>query len=109
MNLCFHNIKPIFVFCRCPPIVSIIIRILQSSLAASRSQLNRHLLDRPCEGEVSNNNEREELKTALIAAQESAAIQILLEVCAETGKDKVWILFICYLNIFELNTYLEIQ
>lgn len=72
--------------------------MLQSSLAASRSQLSRHLLDGPVTnipsnvvpvGGLTSDVEREELKSALIAAQESAAIQILLESCLEMPEDRV--------------------
>lgn len=79
--------------------LSIVIRVLQSSLAASRSQLSRHLFDGPLTTMSSNNMipiggltsdaEREELKNALIAAQESAALQVLLESCMETDEDCV--------------------
>ncbi|XP_065215851.1 integrator complex subunit 2 [Planococcus citri] len=82
---------------RCPAVLSIVIRVLQSSLAASRSQLSRHLMDGPLSaiqsnqvitiGGLTTDVEREELKNALIAAQESAALQILLESCLETDDD----------------------
>ncbi|XP_063838834.1 integrator complex subunit 2 [Ostrinia nubilalis] len=76
---------------RCGPILKIILRILEASLAASRSQLSRHLLDKPLlekSGQLTSDAEREELKNALVAAQESAALQILLEACLETSEDK---------------------
>ncbi|CAB3231134.1 unnamed protein product [Arctia plantaginis] len=76
---------------RCGPILKIILRILEASLAASRSQLSRHLLDRPLlekSGQLTSDAEREELKNALVAAQESAALQILLEACLETPDDE---------------------
>lgn len=76
---------------RCGPILKIVLRILEASLAASRSQLSRHLLDRPLlekGGQLTSETEREELKNALIAAQESAALQILLEACLETSEDQ---------------------
>ncbi|KAL0849125.1 hypothetical protein ABMA28_013475 [Loxostege sticticalis] len=76
---------------RCGPILKIILRILEASLAASRSQLSRHLLDKPLlekSGQLTSDAEREELKNALVAAQESAALQILLEACLETSDDK---------------------
>lgn len=66
-------------------------RILQATLAASRSQLTRHMQDRPLtekSGQLTSEAEREELKTALIAGQESAAVQILLEACLETEDDR---------------------
>ncbi|CAG9566994.1 unnamed protein product [Danaus chrysippus] len=76
---------------RCGPILKIILRILEASLAASRSQLSRHLLDKPLlekSGQLTSDSEREELKNALVAAQESAALQILLEACLETEEDQ---------------------
>lgn len=76
---------------RCGPILKIILRILEASLAASRSQLSRHLSDKPLlekSGQLTSDSEREELKNALVAAQESAALQILLEACLETLEDE---------------------
>ncbi|KAK2582438.1 hypothetical protein KPH14_004748 [Odynerus spinipes] len=76
---------------RCAPVLSVILRILQAVLAASRSQLSRHTQDRPLTekvGQLSSETEREDLKTALIAGQESAAVQILLEACLETKEDR---------------------
>ncbi|XP_013200586.1 integrator complex subunit 2 [Amyelois transitella] len=76
---------------RCGPILKIVLRILEASLAASRSQLSRHLLDKPLlekSGQLTSDSEREELKNALVAAQESAALQILLEACLETSEDE---------------------
>lgn len=77
---------------RCPDVLAIVLRILQASLAASKSQMARHMLDRPLQidklGQVQNENDRDELKTALVASQESAAVQILLEVCLETDDDR---------------------
>ncbi|VVC92951.1 unnamed protein product [Leptidea sinapis] len=76
---------------RCGPILKIILRILEASLAASRCQLNRHLHDKPLlekSGQLTSDSEREELKNALVAAQESAALQILLEACLETAEDQ---------------------
>lgn len=68
-----------------------IFRILQAALAASRSQLSRHIQDKPLTekiGQLSSETEREDLRTALVAGQESAAVQILLEACLETEDDK---------------------
>ncbi|XP_077292216.1 integrator complex subunit 2 [Arctopsyche grandis] len=76
---------------RCGPILKIVLRILEASLAASRSQLSRHLHDKPLlekSGQLSSDTEREELKNALVAAQESSALQILLETCLETDDDR---------------------
>jgi hypothetical protein len=51
------------------------------------------------------NSDQEELKTALIAAQESAAVQILLEACLPRPEDQVWrtILSILHHVIFYLS------
>ncbi|XP_066600597.1 integrator complex subunit 2 [Prorops nasuta] len=77
---------------RCAPVLSIIMRILQATLAASRSQLSRHMQDKPLIekiGQLSSETEREDLRSALIAGQESAALQILLEACLEMPDDKL--------------------
>lgn len=73
---------------RCPPLFDILLRVLNGYLTASRSVLNHHLLSNPVipgskpQPEiVLAEQEREELKSALIGAQESSALQILLEVC----------------------------
>lgn len=68
------------------------LRVLEASLAASRSQLSRHLQDRPLverTGQLTSEAEREELRVALVAAQESVAMHILLEACLLTVEDKV--------------------
>lgn len=78
---------------RCPDALAIVLRILQASLAACKSQLSRHILDKPMiekAGQLQiSENEREELKTALVANMESAAVQILLEACVETPDDRL--------------------
>ncbi|CAH1986857.1 unnamed protein product [Acanthoscelides obtectus] len=76
---------------RCAPIYSIVLRVLRASLASSRSQLMQHLqsnlrLDQS--GQVMNESDREDMCRACIAAQESAAIQMLIETCSETQDDK---------------------
>ncbi|XP_026287192.1 integrator complex subunit 2 [Frankliniella occidentalis] len=77
---------------RCAALLAIVLRVLQASLAASRSQLARHILDKPLipgkTGQLSTESEREELKTALIATQESIAVQVLVEACLPTSNDK---------------------
>lgn len=73
-------------------VLVIVLRILQASLAASKSQLTRHILDKPLldrSGPIQTETEREELKLALVASQESVAVQILLEACLETKDDKI--------------------
>lgn len=81
---------------RCPDVLAIVLRILQASLAASKTQLARHIADKPLMLEKTGgagiqlqvDAEREELRTALVASQESAAVQILLEACLETADDR---------------------
>ncbi|EFN80684.1 Integrator complex subunit 2 [Harpegnathos saltator] len=76
---------------RCAPILSVVLRILQATLAASRSQLSRHMQDKPLTektGQLTSETEREDLRIALVAGQESAAVQILLEACLETAMDR---------------------
>nr|CAD7568732.1 unnamed protein product [Timema californicum] len=76
---------------RCTPVLEIVLRVLEASLAASRNQLSKHMLEYPMlsrSGQVSNETEREELRAALVATQESAALQILLEACLETEEDR---------------------
>lgn len=76
----------------CPDVLAIVLRILQASLAASKCQLAKHILDKPLQqeriGQIQSENDREELRTALVASQESAAVQILLETCLETQADR---------------------
>ncbi|XP_028396376.1 integrator complex subunit 2-like [Dendronephthya gigantea] len=80
---------------RCAPIFTVITRVLMGYLAASRAMLNQHILANsnpgPSASGTSCSNpeqEREELKSALLAAQESAVVQILLEVCLKTPEEK---------------------
>ncbi|XP_053681309.1 integrator complex subunit 2 [Anopheles nili] len=76
---------------RCSSALTVVLRILQAILAASRSQLSRHMLDKPLidiGNQVKTDNDREELKLALIASQESVAVQILLEACLEKEADR---------------------
>lgn len=80
---------------QCPHTLIILLRILQGSLAASKAHLNiqmqsKQIIDK--NGQVQLDTDREELKTALIASQESAAVHILLEVLADmhaNGFDRV--------------------
>nr|XP_006823115.1 PREDICTED: integrator complex subunit 2-like [Saccoglossus kowalevskii] len=82
---------------RCPPILDIVLKILTSYLAASKAYLINHLQSTPNLNKKSDMTtnpmmtdvEREELKNALISAQESAAIQILLEICLPISAEKV--------------------
>lgn len=71
---------------QCPHTLIILLRILQGSLAASKAHLSiqmssKQIIDK--NGQVQCDTDREELKTALIASQESAAVHILLEVLAD--------------------------
>jgi len=66
------------------PILEVVLYILKACLAASRTMLTQHLQENPIiersqTSQVSNDMEREELRNALVAAQESAAVQIILE------------------------------
>ncbi|XP_030378999.1 integrator complex subunit 2 [Scaptodrosophila lebanonensis] len=73
---------PRHVFCS-PYMLVILLRILKGSLAASKTYLNVHMQQKQVldkNGLVQTDADREELKTTLIASQESAAVHILLEV-----------------------------
>ncbi|KAJ8275751.1 hypothetical protein COCON_G00075030 [Conger conger] len=86
---------------RCPPLMDITLHMLNGYLLASKAYLNAHLketaeFDRQAQT-ISNLGlsgqpdtpevTREELKNALLAAQDSAAVQILLEVCLPTAEE----------------------
>ncbi|XP_015906555.1 integrator complex subunit 2 isoform X2 [Parasteatoda tepidariorum] len=76
---------------RCPPFMEIVLHMLQAFLAASRTHLYHHTLEQPMlekTGLLENEKDRDDLRTALVAAQESAAVQILLECCLPTEADK---------------------
>ena len=73
-------------------LLELTLRNLQAYLLGSRAHLSEHIAttqntEKP--GQVVNLQEREELKNALVAAQESAAIQILLESCLPLQDEKV--------------------
>ncbi|KAM9348084.1 integrator complex subunit 2 [Symphorus nematophorus] len=87
---------------RCPPLMDIVLHMLNGYLLASKAYLQCHLketadFDRQSQT-VSNLGvpgqpdtpevTREELKNALLAAQDSAAVQILLEVCLPTTEEQ---------------------
>lgn len=75
---------------RSPDGLLIVLRILQASLAASKTQLTRHIQEKPLldkDGQMQSEEEREQLKTSLVASQESAAVHILLEVCLSSEND----------------------
>ncbi|XP_026995383.1 integrator complex subunit 2 [Tachysurus fulvidraco] len=87
---------------RSPPLMDIMLHILNGYLKASKAYLNAHLKEtaeferqnltisnlgltgQPDTPEVT----REELKNALLAAQDSAAVQILLEVCLPSSQEE---------------------
>ncbi|BFZ18552.1 hypothetical protein BsWGS_21591 [Bradybaena similaris] len=70
---------------RCPPILEIVLRILSAYTQACRVYLNSHVMDAAI---TEKEKDRQELKTALLAAQESAIVQILLEVCLPLDSEK---------------------
>ncbi|XP_018573102.1 integrator complex subunit 2 isoform X2 [Anoplophora glabripennis] len=77
---------------RCAPVYAVVLRVLRASLASSRSQLLQHLHTHvrvDPSGQLTNETERDEMCRACIAAQESAAVQMLLETCLETPEDRV--------------------
>ncbi|KAM6970380.1 integrator complex subunit 2 [Aplochiton taeniatus] len=87
---------------RCPPLMDVVLHMLNGYLLASKAYLNSHLKEtadfdrqnqtisslcltgQPDAAEVT----REELKNALLSAQDSAAVQILLEVCLATSDEQ---------------------
>lgn len=73
---------------RCPPILDVLLRVLQASLAASRSQLSRHKAHHHQAERGLSDSEMEDLRTAVVATQESIAAQILLEACCEMPEDR---------------------
>ncbi|XP_077098696.1 integrator complex subunit 2 [Siphateles boraxobius] len=88
---------------RCPPLMDITLHMLNGYLLASKAYLNAHLKEtaeferqaqtvsnlglggQPDTPEVT----REELMNALLAAQDSAAVQILLEVCLPSPQEEL--------------------
>ncbi|XP_064461086.1 integrator complex subunit 2-like [Ornithodoros turicata] len=76
---------------RCAPLLELVLHMLHAFLAASRTHLNHHLLEHPVvtdKGDAAD-KDREELRVALVAVQESAAVQILLECCLATDTEKM--------------------
>ncbi|CAL1529921.1 unnamed protein product [Lymnaea stagnalis] len=71
---------------RCAPILEILLRILSAYTQACRVFLNSHVVDVAA---TDKEKDRLELKVALLAAQESAIVQILLEVCLPLENEKV--------------------
>ena len=64
---------------RCPPILAIVLRVLNAYMHASRSFLSTHIMCLPAEG--NDVQQQTELKGALVSAQDSAIAQLLLEIC----------------------------
>ncbi|XP_075445761.1 integrator complex subunit 2 isoform X4 [Ascaphus truei] len=87
---------------RCPPQMDITLHMLNGYLLASKAYLNSYLKETADQDiKPSPNNlvglagqgeamevTREELKNALLAAQDSAAVQILLEICLPTEEER---------------------
>uniref|UniRef100_H3D254 Integrator complex subunit 2 n=1 Tax=Tetraodon nigroviridis TaxID=99883 RepID=H3D254_TETNG len=87
---------------RCPPLMDIVLHMLNGYLLASKAYLHCHLketADFDRQSQIITNQgvpgqpdtpevTREELKNALLAAQDSAAVQILLEVCLPTSEEQ---------------------
>uniref|UniRef100_A0A131XRZ2 Putative integrator complex subunit 2 n=3 Tax=Ixodes ricinus TaxID=34613 RepID=A0A131XRZ2_IXORI len=78
---------------RCAPVLELVLHMLRALLAASRTHLSHHQLEHPVAGEKGSaaeaDKDREDLRLALVAAQESAAVQILLECCLPTEAEKM--------------------
>ncbi|ETE61354.1 Integrator complex subunit 2, partial [Ophiophagus hannah] len=76
---------------KCPPLMDITLHMLNGYLLASKAYLSAHLKEtadqdvKPLQNNITGLEgpevTREELKNALLAAQDSAAVQILLEIC----------------------------
>ncbi|XP_022248205.1 LOW QUALITY PROTEIN: integrator complex subunit 2-like [Limulus polyphemus] len=67
---------------RCASLLEITLYMLRAFLAASRTHLTHHVLEHPLlekTGPLEGEKDREDLKHALMMAQESAAVQILME------------------------------
>ncbi|XP_030847416.1 integrator complex subunit 2 [Strongylocentrotus purpuratus] len=84
---------------RCPPVLELVLQTLRAYLAACRAYLSSHILSNPTVARARPDTssptalpsqlEREELKAALLITQESAAMQILLEICMPFDNEKV--------------------
>ncbi|GCB73512.1 hypothetical protein scyTo_0002591 [Scyliorhinus torazame] len=87
---------------RCPPLMDITLHMLNGYLLASKAYLSAHLKENVDQDSKPYQNNtmgvmgqpeapevtREELKNALLSAQDSAAVQILLEICLPTDKER---------------------
>ena len=61
--------------------------MLKACLAASRTSLSQYCADQNLSNPTIQESEREELKNSLVLTQESAAFQILLEICQVTEEE----------------------
>ncbi|XP_069766628.1 integrator complex subunit 2 [Narcine bancroftii] len=87
---------------RCPPLMDITLHMLNGYLLASKAYLSAHLKENVDQDTKQYQNNtmgivgqpeapevtREELKNALLSAQDSAAVQILLEICLPTKEER---------------------
>ncbi|KAM6906901.1 integrator complex subunit 2 isoform 2-T2 [Xenentodon cancila] len=85
---------------RCPPLIDIVLHMLNGYLLASKAYLQCHLketadFDRQTVSNLGVPGQadtpevtREELKNALLSAQDSAAVQILLEICLPNSEEQ---------------------
>ena len=86
-------------FPRCPPVFEISLRVLAAYTSMSRAWLAEHAHTQNCvamaTSEFSSSSlaagkqQRDELCVALTATQESAVVQLLLEICLPTKEDEV--------------------
>ena len=84
---------------RCPPVFEISLRVLAAYTSMSRAWLAEHAHTQNCvamaTSEFSSSSlaagkqQRDELCVALTATQESAVVQLLLEICLPTKEDEV--------------------
>ena len=81
-----------------------VLRVLAAYTSASRAWLTEQAHIQNCMAAISREGlsgrhvtpqEREELKVALTAAQESAAIQLLLETCLPSEEDRMVSVCVC--------------
>ena len=83
---------------RCPPLFDVLLRMVAMATSYSSFWLRDHAHTQHCvataEGKLppaemsSLKAQREEQCSALIAAQDSAIVQLLLEICLPTDEDK---------------------
>ncbi|KAK3084417.1 hypothetical protein FSP39_013249 [Pinctada imbricata] len=88
---------------RCAPLLEVVLRVLAAYMQACKVYLHNHMQKNPILEQAQNEQERRDLKkieqnqaeqdrrdlkNALVATQESAIIQILLECCLPRGKEK---------------------